>query len=231
MEIRQVLRQERKFLLDIQQRLLLEKQFSQVSKEDKNNGSDGYMVRSLYFDTLDNRDFHEKLDGVEVRRKMRLRIYSPDSEVAFLEMKQKQGSNQLKRSLKISRDDAKLLMKGIYSPLLTYPEDFAAECYGVLMMQVYRPKVLIEYLRKAYVLPENSTRITFDSRICASSFSDELFEEVPGFSPIMNPSATVLEVKYNHFQLGYIKNLLQGCERSETSVSKYALSRQRTIYF
>ncbi|MEG0108835.1 MAG: polyphosphate polymerase domain-containing protein, partial [Lachnospiraceae bacterium] len=196
-----------------------------------NNGGNGYMVRSLYFDTLDDKDFFEKLDGVEVRRKMRIRTYSPDSDFAFLEMKQKQGFNQLKRSLKISREDATMLAQGNYAPLRNYPEEFAAECYVVLTMQVYRPKVMIEYLRKAYILPENSTRITFDSQICASSFTDGLFKQSPGLTPILNPSATVLEVKYNHFQLGYLKTMLRSCEKSEVSVSKYALSRQRKIYF
>ncbi|MEG2596857.1 MAG: polyphosphate polymerase domain-containing protein [Oscillospiraceae bacterium] len=231
MKIRQVLRQERKFLLDASQRLSLEMQFGKLFKEDSHNGSGGYRVRSLYFDTLNDRDFFEKMDGVEIRRKMRLRIYDPDADFAFLEMKQKQGSNQLKRSLKISRWEAEMLAQGIYTPLQAYPEDFAAECYGVLMMHVYRPKVLIEYLRKAYILPENSTRITFDSQISASSFSSELFNQSPSFSPILNPSETVLEVKYNHFQLGYVKNLLKICDKSETSISKYALSRQHKICF
>ncbi|MEG1470715.1 MAG: polyphosphate polymerase domain-containing protein, partial [Anaerovoracaceae bacterium] len=148
MKIRQVLRQERKFLLDIQQSISLESKFSQIFRADDNNGDNGYMVRSLYFDTLDDKDFFEKLDGVEVRRKMRIRTYSPDSDFAFLEMKQKQGSNQLKRSLKISREDATMLAQGNYAPLCNYPEEFAAECYVVLTMQVYRPKVMIEYLRK-----------------------------------------------------------------------------------
>ncbi|MEG2137163.1 MAG: polyphosphate polymerase domain-containing protein [Oscillospiraceae bacterium] len=231
MEIRQVLRQERKFRLDAQQRMSLEGRFRQVLKGDVNNGRDGYMVRSLYFDTLADRDFFEKMGGVETRRKMRLRIYSPDADVAYLEMKQKQGANQAKRSLQISRGDAELLMKGVYHPLLAYQEDFAAECYGVLTMHLYRPKVLVEYLRKAYVLQENSTRITFDGPIYASPFCGSLFQKSPGLSPIMNPSETVLEVKYNHFLPGYVKNMLAVCDRSETSVSKYALARQcKTIF-
>lgn len=66
--------------------------------------------RSLYFDTLSDRDFNAKMDGVEERRKMRLRVYHPQDETAFLEMKQKQGSNQLKRSLPIKREDAMRLI-------------------------------------------------------------------------------------------------------------------------
>ena len=60
----------------------------------------------------------------------RLRIYDPNAKFAMLEMKQKHGPNQLKRSLKIPREDAICLTKGDYSPLLKYKKDFAAECYG-----------------------------------------------------------------------------------------------------
>ena len=71
--------------------------------EDPHNGISGYPVRSLYFDTLDDRDFHEKAAGVELRRKLRLRSYDPAADFAMLEMKQKQGASQLKRSLRVTR--------------------------------------------------------------------------------------------------------------------------------
>ena len=102
MQIKKVFRQERKFLISGEQYYRFSRQFAELFKEDSHNGKDGYMVRSLYFDTLGNKDFEEKLAGVECRRIMRLRIYSPQSRTALLEMKQKQGSNQLKRSLTIS---------------------------------------------------------------------------------------------------------------------------------
>ena len=88
---------------------------------------------------------------------MRLRVYHPQDEIAFLEMKQKQGSNQLKRSLPIKREDAQRLIAGDFTPLLNYKEAFAAECYAILNREHYLPKTVVEYRRKAYVLPENGT--------------------------------------------------------------------------
>ena len=79
MQIKKVFRQERKFLISGEQYYRFSRQFAELFKEDSHNGKDGYMVRSLYFDTLGNKDFEEKLAGVECRRKMRLRIYSPQS--------------------------------------------------------------------------------------------------------------------------------------------------------
>ena len=101
---------------------------------------EGYIIRSLYFDSLYDRDFYDKEDGVEKRRKIRLRIYDPNQDFAMLEMKQKDGKNQLKRSLRITKKDAEELILGNYSVLLNYKEDFAAECYSIMNMYLYKPK-------------------------------------------------------------------------------------------
>jgi hypothetical protein len=89
--VRDVLREEKKFLLNQAEALKLRNYLSNVVHTDSHNGLDGYQVRSLYFDSLSNRDFQEKEDGLELRRKLRLRVYSPDADFALFEMKQKQG--------------------------------------------------------------------------------------------------------------------------------------------
>lgn len=92
--MRDVLREEKKFLLNQAEALSLRAYLATVLHPDKHNGADGYPVRSLYFDSLYNRDFQEKEDGIELRRKLRLRVYSPYSDFALFEMKQKQGPYQ-----------------------------------------------------------------------------------------------------------------------------------------
>lgn len=64
---------------------------------DSHSQGDGYEIRSLYFDSIDDRDYQEKEDGIELRRKIRLRNYGSNSMFAMLEMKQKQG--QLQKSV------------------------------------------------------------------------------------------------------------------------------------
>ena len=103
-----------------------------VMHRDAHNGAQGYIIRSLYFDTPDDQDFSDKIDGLELRRKIRLRTYSPQSSFAMLEMKQKQGPYQRKRSLRIAREDAQRLCQGDYEPLHGYDDPFAAECYGLM---------------------------------------------------------------------------------------------------
>ena len=98
-----VFREEKKYLISLPEALQACHRLAQVMHEDPHNGISGYPVRSLYFDTLDDRDFHEKAAGVELRRKLRLRCYDPAADFAMLEMKQKQGASQLKRSLRVTR--------------------------------------------------------------------------------------------------------------------------------
>ena len=196
---------------------------------DAHNGPQGYTIRSLYFDTPDDQDFHDKLDGLELRRKLRLRTYSPRSDFAMLEMKQKEGPYQRKRSLRLGREEAQRLCLGDYRPLLAHDDPFAAECYGLMHCRCYQPRAVVEYHRQAYVARENHIRITLDSRIIATESSFSLFSGQLPMYPVLDPFHMVLEVKYNGFLLSYIKDLLNLVERSELSVSKYCLARSVSL--
>lgn len=222
-----VLREEKKFLLNVAEYCRLSHKLDQVLIHDKHNGPNGYPVRSLYYDTIYDQDYYEKDAGTELRRKMRLRIYAPSASFALLEMKQKQGAQQFKRSLRVSREDAILLSRGVYSPLLHYREPFAAECYGFLNVRCYRPVTVVEYLRKAYIAKENRIRLTFDQKIVATESCFDLFSPNLNMNPVLDPFDVVFEVKYNGFLLDYIRRLINDVNRSELSVSKYVLARQQ----
>ncbi len=227
----EVYRQEKKYLLNLLDMERLSSRFAQVMLSDPHNGALGYSIRSLYFDTVGERDYAEKLDGVELRRKLRLRVYSPDSDFAMLEMKQKQGACQKKRSLRVSRADAEALAAGRYEPLLRYEEPFAAECYGMMRTRCYLPKTIVEYRRKAYIAKENKIRVTFDHEIRATEASFALFSRELNLYPVLDPFHAILEVKYNGFLLSYLKNLVSAADRSELSVSKYCLARMAGLKF
>ena len=222
---RKVAREEKKFLITAEEASRCCGQLEKLLRQDPHNGAEGYRIRSLYFDTLEDRDFFDKQEGVEVRKKIRLRLYDPASDFAMLEMKQKQGSNQLKRSLRLCREDAERLAAGCFSPLLSYESAFAAECYAVMNMEYYRPKAIVEYNRKAFIASENNIRLTFDSRITATESSFDLFSPKLCLYPVFDRFQVILEVKYNRFLLSYIKDIISQCDKSELSASKYCLGR------
>lgn len=224
----EVFRQEKKFLINQLQLYRYSRQLQKLMIEDPHNGGDGYAIRSLYFDSLDDRDFQEKEDGVELRRKIRLRNYGPDSGFALLEMKQKQGAMQKKRSVRLKREDARRLTRGEYGVLLSYEEPFAQECYAVMGMHAYLPRAVVEYRRMAFIAKENKIRVTFDHHIIGTEAHYDIFDRQLLQYPALDPGLAVLEVKYNGFLLSFIKDMLRECDSSELSVSKYCLSRAVT---
>lgn len=221
-----VLREEKKFLISVADFIRLSHKVEQVMLSDSHNGTHGYRIRSLYFDTPFDDDYEEKQAGVELRRKVRLRCYDPWADYAMLELKQKQGTQQLKRSLRVSKPDAERLIAGDYAALLSYTEPFATEMYGLMQYRCYRPKTIVEYNRKAFIAKENKIRITFDNAIVSTESSFDLFDPELNMNPVLDPYDVVLEVKFNGFLLGYIKELINSTDKSELSVSKYVLARQ-----
>lgn len=144
---------------------------------------------------------------------------------ALLEMKQKQGIKQKKRSLKLSVEDSKRLIAGEYSVLLKYDDLFAAECFTKMTMLCYRPKTVVTYQRKAFIANENKIRITFDHNIKATESNFDIFSENIVENSVLDPYLVILEVKFNGFLLSYIKDLLRQIDTSETSASKYCMGR------
>ena len=227
----EVFREEKKFLITLEQFYKYSSRLNQVMSADSHSTGSGYIIRSLYFDSIDDRDFQQKEDGIELRRKIRLRVYGKNPEFAMLEMKKKQGAMQQKNSLKMNKEDAKRLIKGDYSVLLSYDENFALECFWMLEQYCYRPKTVITYQRKAFVAKENKIRITFDYNIKATESNYDIFSDKLNENYILSPNMVVLEVKYNGFLLSYIKDILNECNSSEVSVSKYFLGRNFTKGF
>ena len=227
----EVLRQEKKFLISMDQFYKFSHKLSHILQVDKHSKYEGYEIRSLYFDSIDDRDFQEKEDGIEIRRKIRLRNYGSNSTFAKLEMKQKQGNLQKKRSLRMEKSDAMRLIDGDYSVLLQYSEPFALECYAIMNMYCYRPKTIVTYKRKAFVAKENNIRITFDYNIVASESYHNIFSENLNQNAVIDPYLVVLEVKYNGFLLSYIKDMLMEADKSNTSVSKSCLGRSISKHY
>lgn len=224
-ELTSVLRTENKYLLTQEQYFNLKRYFSKVLHGDPHNTATGYMVRSLYFDTVDDRDYNDKLDGLEDRRKLRLRIYSPNGPTAKLELKEKSGSFQHKRSLIVTGEQARAMARGDFSSLAHMENPFAGELKNLAACQVYRPKCIIEYRRIAYVSPVNHTRITFDCNLRAGLSPQRFFDAQPGLCPVLSLCNTLMEVKFDRFLLSYIKDVVSACDSNSAALSKYCMAR------
>ena len=223
-----VTRVEKKYLLDETAVYGLHFRLQAAVPTDPMSGTAGYMVRSLYFDTLYDNDYYDKQNGLESRKKVRLRIYDANDQSAKLELKEKRGVNQWKRSLSISRADAQRLIQMDYGVLARMDTPFAQEMYNIMQTGLYIPRTIVQFNRTAYMLTTNDIRITLDTKMMASESDFNLFSDKLSFYPILIP--TILEVKYNHFLLGYLRQILSGTDQLALSVSKYCLARQISFY-
>lgn len=226
-----VLRREEKYLLTLEEALRCAARFEKVLTPDDFSRHGPYRIRSLYFDTVDDRDFHDKLTEQDSRRKIRLRIYSPEDAHAKLELKQKENACQKKRSLLVPRRDALALIDGRYSVLLNYGDPLAGELFVLLTEGCYRPRTIVEYRRRAFTARENNTRLTFDSGVRALEGDFRLFSRTLPLYPILPGDRAILEVKYSGFLLGYIMDLLRCVDRRSVSASKYCLGRSLSYPF
>lgn len=224
-EFLDVLRTEKKYTISPITMSHLKSRLSYILPLDKNCiGLKPYVVKSLYFDSLYNRDYTEKEAGLEFRKKIRLRSYEK-GDIIKLEWKRKQGSKQRKQSLIISKEDAGELICGHYGCLLKYKDDLAGKIYTMMSEEVYIPRCMIVYNRLAFTLPTNDIRITIDSNISSNESRYDIFSENISAYPTQNFGNAILEVKFNHFLLDYIRKVLSLDNLTESANSKYTAGR------
>lgn len=220
----EVNRRELKYQLNVAQVPAIRRRLSAFLLPDDHGGADGYWVRSLYFDTPADSDFLDKVDGIDCRQKIRLRIYGESGPVK-LELKQKSGGFQRKRSISVSREEAGALMAGNWEFLRQRQEPVAGSLYRMLLFGCYRPKCIVQYRRIALYAPENDIRVTFDCDLRASESNLDLFDFSAPLYPVESPGTVTLEVKYSGFLFSNVKLALGSEIGSQVSNSKYCRAR------
>ncbi|MDE6925243.1 MAG: polyphosphate polymerase domain-containing protein [Acetatifactor sp.] len=224
-------RHELKFLCGEGQLRLLEERIRHICPPDSHVGGDGgYAIRSLYFDTYDDRCFYENEAGVDRRGKYRIRIYNGNPEVIHLERKETLHGLKRKEVCLLSSQQCRQLMTGrpVAGPL---PEQELLRRFLVEQrMRLLMPKVIVEYIRTPYVYAAGNVRVTFDRNIRSSAETGRFLESRVSGRCILAQDCHILEVKYDEGLPGAIRELLAaGQTLSGTSFSKYYLCRKYSM--
>jgi len=105
-------------------------------------------------------------------------------------------------------------------------KDLIKELAADMLIRNYRPKVIVDYERIAYVEEITNVRITFDMKISASYELDK-FIDGDYLSYYLLPSGmNVLEVKFDDILPSYIRNIVESFNFEQTSFSKYYYCRK-----
>lgn len=217
-------RHEEKFLIDYRQYVLLRNRAEAAMRPDEHAPDGSYLITSLYYDDRRDSALDEKLDGVRVHTKYRVRTYGADGDFIRLERKVKRGIMTEKHSTSLRREQISLL-----SDPATALETFSGR--GLVMAADMRsrgllPSVTVRYRRDAFVYPGTDTRLTFDTHIEAlPPTEDHLFDSSGAGIPALPPQTVVMEVKYGEYLPAFVRKLSAVCGGMQLSVSKYALCR------
>lgn len=216
-------RHELKFVMTPTNARLLKKILGNLMEKDINGDEYGrYMVRSLYFDTINGSAFFDKLDGVEYRRKFRIRYYNSDSNFIRLESKIKVNDLSQKTQERIDLKMAEHLMKGEIETVVLKPNSVLTQFALEIKLKGLRPAVIVDYQRTAFIQKALDVRITFDEHIRSRMYDTELFKTSFGSVEVMDPQEVVLEVKYNEIIPQTIADVIRQVPMTRLAVSKYA---------
>lgn len=78
-------RHEWKHVLNTTDLLILRQRLRAIMESDPHAIDGKYHIRSLYFDNLEDKALREKIDGVNMREKFRIRLYNCNSSLINLE--------------------------------------------------------------------------------------------------------------------------------------------------
>jgi hypothetical protein len=216
-------RHELKFIMTPANALLLKRILYQLMDIDSNGDGFGkYMVRSLYFDTLGGSAFFDKLDGVEYRKKYRIRYYNNDTEFIRLESKLKIDDLSVKTQERISLDLAQHLMKGEIDAINLKANSVLTDFALDIKLHALRPSVIVDYQRTAYLHRALDVRITFDELIRSRVYDTDLFKMEYASVTVLEPEEVVLEIKYNDIIPSSIADVIKHTPMTRLAVSKYA---------
>lgn len=219
------LRHEYKIFIDHFDYVTIRSKLKALIPQDPHVGQTGeYKIRSLYFDNADDKALWEKLSGINMREKFRIRCYNDNYDFMKLEKKTKINGLCSKVSEIVTKDEVKRIICGDVKWMLDSNRPLLSELYVKMKTEQLRPKTIVDYTREPFVYKAGNIRITIDKDIKTSVRNiDMLDPNVPMVTAEGN--IMILEVKYDNYIPAFISEILNIDTRQTSSFSKYVVSR------
>ena len=145
----------------------------------------------------------------------------------MLEKKEKIEGRCHKKSCKITVEEYNQIISGDLTDLIFDTEKKLIKELAIdMLMYDYRPKVIIDYERIAFVEEITNVRVTFDMKISASyELENFLNGDYQNFY-VLPSGLNVLEVKFDNILPSYIRNIVESYGFKQGSFSKYYYGRK-----
>lgn len=191
--------------------------------------SRGYPIRSLYFESNDLGSYEEKMAGISLRTKLRVRAYLPISDESrfAIEIKQKENGVILKgRSLSLDAEDISNLMAGAYLKVLKkYPDNlFLQRFISEKIRRRLDFSFIVDYDREAFVNLVNSryVRVNLDRNLRFLPAKHFFDNEAKGLDDYYGQKSILCEFKYENTAPHWMPYLIQKYELQLAPFSKFA---------
>ncbi len=204
--------------------LVLRQRLSCVLKPDPHAVDGQYLIRSLYFDTPEDKALREKLDGVSRREKFRIRYYNADTSCIHLEKKSKLAGLGRKDMAVLTPEQAQSIVNGELSWMAGSEAPLIVELYSKMRTQRLRPKTIVDYTREPFVYSPGNVRVTLDYNIRTGLSCTDFLNAACPTIPVPD-SPAILEVKWDAFLPDAVRDLVQLPGRRSSAFSKYAACR------
>ena len=217
-------RHEWKHEIDLADRLALRARLGAVCRADRHAMGGSYQIRSLYFDDRRDKALREKIDGVDRREKFRIRYYNGDPSFIRLEKKSKWNGLGAKTMAELSAGEVQAIVDGDLAWMPGSGRPLVQELYHKMRSQGLRPRTIVDYAREPFVYAPGNVRVTLDYDIRTGlgcvDFLDQACVTVPA-----GEAVSILEVKWDAFLPGIIRDAVGLPNRRAGAFSKYAACR------
>lgn len=217
-------RHEWKHEINLSDMIAIRQSLRAVAQADPHAVDGKYFIRSLYFDNLYDKALREKIDGVNLREKFRIRYYNADPSLIHLEKKSKINGLCSKESAPLTREEAQKIVDGDLEWMADGGRELVCELQSKMKSQGLSPKTIVDYTREPFVYAPGNVRVTFDYNIrtgltCTDFLNPDCVTVPAGEAPI------ILEVKWDEFLPSIIRDAVAMSGRRAAAFSKYAVCR------
>lgn len=204
--------------------LSLRSRLSAVMQQDSHAVNGRYKIRSLYFDNFRDKTLLEKINGVNIREKFRVRYYNDDLSFFLLEKKSKTNGLCRKEQTVITLEEARLIADKDMEILSKSKTPLVKELCYKMQTEGLEPKTIVDYTREPFVYAPGNVRVTLDHDIRTGLTCTDFLN----FDCIMIPAGNapiILEVKWDEFLPAVIRDVVQVPGTHTSAFSKYAACR------
>ena len=217
-------RHEWKHEIDYSDMLALRSRLSAVMRLDEHASGGSYQVRSLYFDNLADKALWEKLDGVDVREKFRLRCYNRDAGLILLEKKSKVHGLCHKEQARLTLAETRAILAADSLRLMEAEQPLVQELARKMQAEGLRPRTIVDCTREPFVYAPGNVRVTLDYDL-RTGLDGTAFLEPHCVTVPVEGNPVILEVKWDAFLPALIRDIVQLPGRHTGAFSKYAACR------